>query len=83
MNQREYVWMLLHKVVNSDISDYNILANLSALLWQDGNFELSRSLILNSMILKEKGIPAKILDGNSELTREYLKYPSIGKQREI
>ncbi|KKM88108.1 hypothetical protein LCGC14_1262060 [marine sediment metagenome] len=65
-NKKEEGWKFLNKVVNSDISDYFILAQLSAMLFHRGNIELSEKIIHKSIILKERGIIRKILDVNSE-----------------
>ena len=50
-----------------------------SLLYQHDNFELSEEISQKSMILKEKGIPVKILNGNSEANRKYLKYSTLGR----
>ncbi len=82
-NKKEEGWKLLHKVVNSKITDYLILAQLSSLLYHRGNLELSEKIRQKSMILKKKDIPIKILNGNSEANRKYLKYSTLGRQREV
>ncbi len=82
-NKKEEGWKFLYEVVNSECSDYYILAHLSQLLFHHDNFELSEKVSQISITLKEKGIPAKILDGSSKLTQKYMKYLALGRQGKI